>query len=320
MLETSARLLRLLSLFQSRRYWPGADLAARLDVTTRTLRRDVDKLRTLGYPIHSTSGLEGGYQLGNGSEMPPLLLEDDEAVAVAIALRSLAASGAVSGMEQASVGALAKMEQLLPKRLNRRVEALHSMVVMAVGQPSSVSAKVLSSVAAACRQNELLHFRYRSHDGTATTRDVEPYRLVYTGTHWYLLAWDSVREDWRTFRVDRIEDRLTAGRRFTPRELPAKDIAAYVKRRVWNAAPNHASIKLHAAASDVASNIPQYLGKLVPIDSRTCMFEVNTASFEHLAMHLGWLGVDFEVTAPPELVKHVRAVAARYRKATPAKG
>ena len=171
MLETSARLLRLLSLFQGRRCWSGADLAGRLEVTCRTLRRDVDKLRTLGYPIHSTSGAEGGYQLGAGAEMPPLLLDDDEAVAVALGLR-YAATGSVEGVEEASVRALLKIEQILPPRLGRRVAALQSVVVSPAGTGSAVEARTLSTIAGACRDREMLRFRYRDRAGTATARSV----------------------------------------------------------------------------------------------------------------------------------------------------
>ncbi|HEY3741637.1 MAG TPA: HTH domain-containing protein, partial [Bryobacteraceae bacterium] len=180
MIETSARLLRLLSLFQGRRYWTGADLSARLEITTRTVRRDVDKLRTLGYPIHSTAGLEGGYQLGAGVNMPPLLLDDNEAVAVAVGLQ-FAASGAIAGVEQASLQALVKIEQLMPPRLGRQVAALRAMIVRPEGPvngPAVVDARTLSIIAGACREHSLLHFRYRDHGGTSSTRAVEPHRIV----------------------------------------------------------------------------------------------------------------------------------------------
>src|SRR5580765_3874057 len=247
MLETSARLLRLLSLFQRRKYWSGTDLADRLAVTSRTLRRDVDKLRTLGYPIHSTSGVEGGYQLGAGSTMPPLLLDDEEAVAVALGLQC-AATGAIEAVEEASVHALAKIEQILPPRLGRRVAALKAMIVTMPGTQSAVSARALSTIAAACRDQETLRFRYRDYAGAASSRSVEPHRLVNTGRRWYLVAWDADRKDWRTFRVDRIQPRVINGLPFTPREPPARDLAAYVARGVWRAPPCRARIKLYATA------------------------------------------------------------------------
>jgi predicted DNA-binding transcriptional regulator YafY len=315
MLETSARLLRLLSLFQSRRYWPGPDLAARLEVTSRTLRRDVDKLRTLGYPIRSTSGAEGGYQLGAGSAMPPLLLDDEEAVAVALGLR-YAAAAAVEGVEEASVRALSKIEQILPPRLGRRVAALQTAVVLPARAGSSVNARTLSAIADACRGHQALRFRYRDHAGKASARSVEPHRLVSTGRRWYLVAWDSDRKDWRTFRVDRIQPRLTAGPRVAPREPPAQDLAAYVARGVWYAPRCRARIKLLAAAEVVAERLPPHMGLIEPIDEHSCFFEIGASTFESLAMHLSLLGVDFELSGPLELVEQVRRLSDRYRRAT----
>jgi predicted DNA-binding transcriptional regulator YafY len=316
MLETSARLLRLLSLFQGRRYWSGHDLSLRLEVTSRTLRRDVDKLRTLGYPIHSTSGAEGGYQLGAGSTMPPLLLDDDEAVAVALGLR-FAASGSVEGVEEASVRALSKIEQILPARLARRVAALQSVIVMPARMESAVGAKMLSVIAGACRDLEMLRFRYSDRGGVASARSVEPHRLVNTGRRWYLVAWDTDRADWRTFRVDRIQARVTTGSRFSPRNPPSADLAAYVTRGVW--APTcGARVKLFAAADVIAEHLPPGIGVLEPIDAQSCYFEICASSHERLAMHLVFLGVDFELNGPPELVEEVRRLAARYCKATQA--
>ena len=314
MLETSARLLRLLSLFQGRRYWSGPDLASRLEVTSRTLRRDVDKLRTLGYPIHSTSGAEGGYQLGAGATMPPLLLDDDEAVAVALGLRC-AATGTIEGIEEASVRALSKIEQILPPRLGRRVAALQAMIVTPPGTKSSVDARTLTVIAGACRDYETLRFRYSDHAGIPSTRSVEPHRLVNTGRRWYLVAWDSDRNDWRTFRVDRIRPRLTTGPCFAPRDSPARDLAAYVSQGVGYAPPCRARIKLLVAADVVASRLPPCVGLIEPIDEHSCFFDTGSSTFESLAMHLVLLGVDFELTEPAELVEEVRRITERYRRA-----
>jgi predicted DNA-binding transcriptional regulator YafY len=314
MLETSARLLRLLSLFQARRYWSGADLASRLEVTSRTLRRDVDKLRTLGYPIHSTSGAEGGYQLGAGSTMPPLLLDDEEAVAVALGLRS-AAAGNIRGAEEASVRALAKLEQILPARLGRRVAAMQTMIVTPPGAPSAVDARTLSTIVGACRDYETLRFRYRDHAGAASNRTAEPYRLVTSGQRWYLVAWDSDRNAWRTFRVDRIQSRVTTGPHFTPRDPPARDLAAYVARGAWSTWPCRARIKVLVAAKVAAGRIPSWVGLIESIDEASCVLETGATSFESLATHLSLLGVDFEVGDPPELVAEVRRLANRYQKA-----
>jgi predicted DNA-binding transcriptional regulator YafY len=314
MLETSARLLRLLSLFQGRRYWSGHDLSARLEVTSRTLRRDVDKLRTLGYPIHSTCGAEGGYQLGAGSTMPPLLLDDDEAVAVALGLR-YSAGGSVEGVEEASVRALTKIEQILPARLARRVAALQSVIVMPAKAESAVDARMLSVIAGACRDLEMLRFRYSDRGGIASTRAVEPHRLVNTGRRWYLVAWDTDRTAWRTFRVDRIQARVTIGSRFAPRDPPSADLAAWVSRGSW--APTcGARIKLFATAQTLAERLPPGIGVLEPIDGQSCFFEVGAPSYESLAMRLVFLGVDFALSGPPELEEEVRRLAERYRKAT----
>jgi predicted DNA-binding transcriptional regulator YafY len=314
MLETSARLLRLLSLFQGRRYWSGADLADRLEVTGRTLRRDVDKLRTLGYPIHSTSGTEGGYQLGAGTEMPPLLLDDEEAVAVALGLR-YAATGSIAGVEEASVRALLKIEQILPPRLGRRVAALQTVVVAPSGPGASVDARTLSTVAGACREHEMLRFRYRDKAGAASARSVEPHRLVNTWRRWYLVAWDTARKDWRTFRMDRMERCATAaGVSFVPREPPAPDLAAYVTQSGVNARCR-ARLKLFAAAATIAERLPPCIGLLEPIDEKSCFYETGASTYENLAMHLSLVGVDFEIIAPVELIEEVRRLAERYQRA-----
>jgi len=314
MLGTSARLLRLLSLFQGRRYWSGTELAERLEVTSRTLRRDVDKLRELGYPIQSTSGVEGGYQLGAGATMPPLLLDDDETVAVAIGLR-WAASSTVEGVEEASVRALAKIERILPPRLASRVAALQTVVVAPARGAKSVDARTLSAVAAACRDCESLRFRYEDHSGKTSARRVDPLRLVYTGRRWYLVAWDSDRSDWRTFRMDRMQGRVALGARFTQREPPARDLAAYVSRGVWNAPPCRARIRLMASAEAVSAHLPS-VATIEAVDEQSCIFEMGAATYASLAMQLVWMGVDFEVREPAELVEEVRRIGERFGKAS----
>ncbi|HEU0120483.1 MAG TPA: YafY family protein [Bryobacteraceae bacterium] len=314
MLETSARLLQLLSLFQSRRYWTGADLAGRLSVTPRTLRRDVDKLRTLGYPIHSCPGAEGGYQMGAGRDMPPLLLDDDEAVAVFIGLRQ-AASGGVEGVEEASVRALAKMEQILPPRLGRRVAALQSVVVTQPLPEKPVDAKTLTVLAGACRDQEALKFQYFDHAGTFSERTVEPYRLVHTGRRWYLVAWDVHREDWRTFRLDRIKSRPAAGARFAARPGPAGDLASFATEGYWRSIENcRARVKFQLPMEEALRRYPG--GIFTPVDTESCIWEASGTSFDRLAMHLGWMGVDFTVDGPPELLEAIGRLQDRYRRAT----
>src|SRR5215468_5749202 len=216
MLETSARLLRLLSLLQGRRDWTSAELATRLGVTTRTIRNDVGRLRGLGYPVDARAGVAGGYRLGTGGTLPPLLLDDEEAVAVAIGLRT-AAGGSVAGIEETSVRALAKLQQMLPARLRRRVSALGSYALPVPSPGPRVDPDVLTVIAAACRDHELLRFDYTAHSGAVSRRSVEPYRLVNDRRRWYLVAWDTDREGWRTFRADRIQLRTRPARALCPR-------------------------------------------------------------------------------------------------------
>ena len=315
MLETSARLLRLLSLFQAQRYWSGAELSERLEVTARTLRRDVDKLRSLGYPVNSTAGAGGGYQLGAGATLPPLLLEDEEVVAVAVGLRT-AASGTVSGIEVASVRALAKVQQVLPARLRRRIAALQSFIEPLAYAGPAVNADILALIAGACRDCEKLRFRYRAHDGAASQREVEPHRLVHTGRRWYLAAWDVDRNNWRTFRVDRIEQRPTTRQRFTPRKPPDGDFAAYVARSVsFGPYVYEARVVIHAPLEKVAEKIPPTAGKLEAIDDHTCLLHIGASSLDWLSMYLAMTRFEFEVREPPELIDQIRALAERFRRA-----
>ncbi|MFG1872842.1 helix-turn-helix transcriptional regulator [Micromonospora arborensis] len=315
MVETSVRLLRLLTLLQVRREWSGAELADRLAVTTRTVRSDVERLRVLGYRIESHPGVAGGYRLGAGSALPPLLLDDDEAVAVAVGLRA-AAGGSVTGIEETSLRALAKLEQSLPSRLRHRVDALRSATVSAAGGGPTVDADTLTAVSTAVHSRERLRFDYAGHDGTATVRDVEPYRLVYTGRRWYLLGWDTHRADWRTFRADRIRPRTPTGPRFTPREPPGGDAVAHVLRGVGSTAwPHPARVRLHASADRMAQRIPSTAGLLEAIDEQTCLLHTGGESLANLAAFLGTLEVDFDVLDPPELRAVIRDVAARFGRA-----
>lgn len=313
MLETSARLLRLLSLLQSRRDWAGADLADRLGVSPRTIRRDVDKLRDLGYPISATTGTAGGYRLGAGAQLPPLLLDDEEAVAVAVGLRTAAA---VTGIEETSVRALAKLEQVLPSHIRRRVNTLQTYTVPVPGSGPTVDAGVLTTLAAACRDHERLRFDYESHDGTSTVRTTEPHRLVAKGRRWYLVAWDIERADWRTFRADRIRPRIPAGPRFTPRELPSEDLADWVSRGTWGAAWRYdVRVLVHESRQDLIARVPAYIGDFEEVDEHSCVFSTGTESLETAATYLGLLGADFEVLEPPVLKAHLRTLSARFARA-----
>lgn len=309
MLETSARLLRLLSLLQAHREWTGADLADRLGVTPRTVRRDVDRLRELGYPVNASPGTGGGYQLGAGAELPPLLLDDDEAVAVAVGLRTGAGNG-VEGIGEASVRALAKLEQVLPSRLRRRVSALNEFTVpmLRVAERSTVDPSVLTELAAVCRDAERLRFGYRDHEGNVTRRTVEPHRLVCTERRWYLVAWDLEREDWRTFRADRIEPAPPHGPRFVPREPPAGDLAAYVSQGVSQRAyAARAVVRLKVSAEEAGRTIGPSSGALEPVDGQSCLLRTGAVSLDVLVIHLMLLGCEFEVVEPPELTDRIRA-------------
>lgn len=284
----------------------------------RTVRNDIDRLRELGYPVDATRGATGGYRLGAGAAMPPLLLEDEEAVAVTIALRT-AAQGAVPGTEETSLQALTKLEQVLPARLRRRVRALQSYTVaVPADRPApTVSADVLTTLVSACRDRERLRFDYLDHAGSPTCRVVEPYRAVNWGQRWYLVAWDVEREDWRTFRVDRIEPRTPTGPRFPPREPPGGDMAAYVSRRVSAAAwRHHARVTVHAPASAVAERINPAVGTVEALDADTCVLTTGADTVQTLAVHLGMLDFDFDVTEPAELVDHLRRLAERYARST----
>jgi predicted DNA-binding transcriptional regulator YafY len=315
MRETSARLLRLLSLLQSRRDWTSAELADRLGVTTRTIRNDVDRLRGLGYPVRGRPGVAGGYRLGAGGTLPPLLLDDEEAVAVAISLRT-AASGSIAGLEETAVRALAKLQQLLPARLRHRVSALGTHTLLTPARGPRVDPDVLTVIAGACRDHERLRFDYRAHSGAASRRTVEPYRLVNDRRRWYLAAWDVDRGDWRTFRADRIEPRPPTGPRFPPRPLPPDDqIAARLARDVGAAAWRYrARVIVHAPAAQVRDRLPIPV-RVEALDAARCAFEPGSDRPELLALYLGMLGADFEIVAAPELVAALRELAGRYQRA-----
>ncbi|MER7397322.1 YafY family protein [Streptomyces sp. NPDC000151] len=317
MLETSARLLRLLSLLQAHREWSGADLAGRLGVTPRTVRRDIERLRELGYPVHSAPGTAGGYQLGAGAELPPLLLDDEEAVAVAIGLRT-AAAGGVAGIEETSVRALAKLEQVLPARLRRRVSTLNDFTVPLVsGAGPRVDAAVLTELAAACRDSQQLRFEYATHDGTVSRRTVEPHRLVSAQRRWYLVAWDTGRADWRTFRADRITPTPPHGPRVAPRTPPAEDLAAYVSDGVSRAVyAVSATVLLHVPLAEAAQRISPMAGTLEAVDDRTCLLRTGAANPDALVVLLMMTGFDFEVREPLELLTYIREIRDRLSRAS----
>jgi predicted DNA-binding transcriptional regulator YafY len=312
---TSSRLLELLSLLQARRDWPGPELADRLEVSRRTVRRDVERLRELGYPVESLTGPAGGYRLRAGTAMPPLLLDDDEAIAIAVGLRT-AARASVAGIEETSVRALVKLEQVLPAPLRRRVEALGSATVAAPGGGPTVDPQHLTVIAGACLNNECLRFAYRSRDGTDSRREVEPRSLVNLGRRWYLVAWDRAREDWRSFRIDRLTRPASNGVRFKPRKLPARDAAAYVEQNIRGAPHRYeARLTLHASADEIAGRWPAHWGTIAAIDGRSCEFRAGDDDLGWLAVRIAMLGVDFDVHEPPELAEHLRTLGDRLTRA-----
>jgi predicted DNA-binding transcriptional regulator YafY len=315
MSQTSVRLLELLSLLQGRRDWPGSELAGRLEVSGRTVRRDIERLRQLGYPVDALTGPAGGYRLRAGSAMPPLLLDDEEAIAIAVGLRT-AAGASVAGIEEAAVRALVKLEQVLPTHLRRRVRALGSTTSTIPVVGPTVHPQYLAVIATACRDSECLRFGYRGRDGVDSRREVEPHSLVNHGRRWYLVAWDRHREGWRTFRIDRLTKPTSTGVSFTSRPLPARDPAAFVQQGITRA-PNRfeARVTLHAAAEEISGRMPGYFGAIEPIDAYTCEYRTSDDDLRWLAMRIAMLGVDFEVHEPPELLEHLRLLAVRLRRA-----
>ncbi|WP_205472429.1 YafY family protein [Nocardioides sp. SYSU D00038] len=320
MLETSARLLALLGLLQSRADWTGAELARRLDVTDRTVRKDVDRLRALGYPVEAVRGPGGHYRLGVGSRLPPLLLDEDEAVAVVVGLRS---GTAMPGIEEISAQALAKLEHVLPDRLRRRVDAVREAVTAGPENTDTnvedpvVDPALVAEVAAAVRDREELRFDQRVGD-RVTRHQVEPYRLVSWQRRWWVVGRDAATDTWAPYRLDLMELRRPGGRRFAPRPLPGEDYTAFVLREVAHAGWTvHARIAVDAPAEEVMARINPAVGVVETVDDGHCVLVTGADSVEMIAVYIGLLGLDFHVTDPPELVEQVRAVGERYRNAVP---
>jgi predicted DNA-binding transcriptional regulator YafY len=315
--DTPARLLQLLSLLQTPREWPGGELAERLRVSRRTVRRDVDRLRELGYPVQATKGADGGYRLVAGKAMPPLVLDDEEAVAIAVGLRA-GAGHAVEGVEEASVRALAKLEQVLPSRLRHRVSTLQAATTpLTSGDGASIAPETLTVMASAVAGRERLRFAYRAGDGTGSRRVAEPYRLVSTGRRWYLVAYDLEREDWRTFRVDRVSEPFATGVRFAPRELPTGSAAEYLRQSVWGRQETYTFSATFAAPADfVAARLPAWLGAPEPIDEDRCRLRGTAGdSVEWMAVRLAMVDCEFTVEEPEELVRCVRELGGRLVRA-----
>lgn len=310
-MESSAsRLLHLLSLFTARPAWNASELAERLGVTTRTVRRDISALRDLGYPVESDAGRTGGYRLGAGGRLPPLLLTDDEAVAVAIGLRVAAEHGAADDGD-ATVRAMGKLEQVLPPTLRERVAALHGStdLVERRGVPA-VDPSVLLTLAAGSSRHERVTFTHRADGGEPTSRRVEPYRLVNVLRRWYAVVWDLDRRDWRTFRVDRISDAELTGHTFEPTEPPdatsmvVAGIAAYPY-------DIQAEVVLHAPIDVARDDVPATVGVLEALDDQRTRLIIGADDCDWLARFLAGLACGFEIVSPPELVTAVRELGKR---------
>ena len=317
MANTCSRTLRLLSLLQTHRHWPGEELADRLEVSVRTLRRDIDRLRELGYPVEASRGVDGGYRLAAGATLPPLVIDDDEAVAIAVGMQA-AAQGAVAGIEEAAVRALTKVAQVMTPRLRRRVDALR-----AVSEPWSWGASTtpaldpaaLIAVAQACRDTERLEFGYTARTGDPSQRLVEPHRLVPVGRRWYLVAYDLVRHDWRSFRLDRLTEPRTIGVRFHARELPATDAAAFVRAGIETQPTSHTvEVRVHAPAPVVEARIGRW-ATVEPLDDGHCLLRMTADSFDWPLLALGSIGAEFTVLAPAGMVEQLREWGARFGRA-----
>ncbi|MFJ9850354.1 helix-turn-helix transcriptional regulator [Streptomyces sp. NPDC101150] len=314
--DMTARMLRLLSLLQTRREWSGADLAERLAVTVRTVRRDIDRLRELGYPVDSARGHAGGYRLAPGTDLPPLLLDDDEAVAIAVALRT--AAGGLAGIEETALRALAKLEQVLPRRLRGQVTALQTSLAGITWEARGPRADpaLLATLAVACRDHEILTFGYTTRRGTTAARRAEPCHLVASGDLWYLLAHDTDRDDWRLFRLDRITDPTPTGRRVPPRPVPGDDPAAFVAQRI-SAAPTRyrAVATVHAPADHIRARTRGLATRLRPTDDHTCTVDASDDSLPRIAQTLACLDTDYTLDADPDVLDHLRSSAHRTLRA-----
>ncbi len=318
-MDPTARALLLLSLLQTHKFWSGTDLATRLGTSARTLRRDVERLRELGYQVDATPGPSGGYRLAQGAHLPPLLLDDDEAVAIAVGLRA-AAGASVEGIEDTSVRALAKLEQVLPDHLRRRVNGVHTHVASLEWADAgpTVDAGGLAVLALACRDREQVYFDYRSRDGAGTARLVEPHRLVSTGRRWYLVAWDVRRDDWRTFRLDRLHRPRLGGVRFEPRPPPGGDAATFVAESI-KAMPSafSASFVVNGPAAVVARTLRSTGAEIEGVTADTSRVRVRSDSEERLVVVAAIAATAFELTEvePPTLRVRIGTVAGRLDRA-----
>ncbi|MCV7227498.1 helix-turn-helix transcriptional regulator [Mycolicibacterium komossense] len=311
---TTSRVLQLLGLLQSRRVWTGEELAERLGVTGRSVRRDIERLRDLGYPVSASKGHGGGYQLGAGAALPPLLLDADEAVAMAVCLR-LAAGGSVAGVGESALRALSKLDQVMPARLRSQVAAVHDATVTLTPYPNNpVDPDVLMTLARACRDHEHIATGYTDLRGNVTQRRLEPYQLVTTGRRWYLLAYDRDREDWRSLRLDRMSEVLARGTTFSAREAP--DAAAYISRSISSSPYRYiAQVRYHASAEFVAQHFSPAAATIEADGPEACLVTAGADDPQQLALYLAMVGCDFDIIGPPEVIAGAQSMAERLRRA-----
>ncbi|WP_298751609.1 YafY family protein [uncultured Serinicoccus sp.] len=309
MTDPTTRVLRLLGLFQTRALWTSEELAERLGVTTRSIRRDIDRLRELGYPVRASSGTGGGYQLGAGGSLPPLLLAEDEAVAIAVCLR-LAAGGTVAGVADSAVRILAKLDQVMPARARDQVSAIHDTLVT-VGRPAAVvDPAILMAASRACRDRLRATLRYVARDGAESTRRIEPASLVAVSYRWYLLAFDLDRDDWRSFRLDRVRELAVGTLRGAVREVP--DPATYITRSVTRSPYRFvATARVRMPLTDLADRVSPLAGEIRDLGDGWCELVTGGESLDYLVVELMMLGAEVEVLDPPELVEHLRTVLDR---------
>jgi predicted DNA-binding transcriptional regulator YafY len=307
-LDASARLLRLLTLLQARPTWSGVDLADRLEITPRTLRRDVDRLRSLGYPVESTAGAAGGYKLGEGASLPPLHLDEEEATAVFVGLYTAAGTGVA---DTAALRALSKLERVLPARVKRRLATLRASVLKLADRTPAISLADVATLAVACSERLVTRFAYAGQGGP-TDREVEPLRIVHVGRRWYLVGWDVPKQAWRTFRVDRIRQPETTKERFAARNPPENDLVRYVTESLSQSPYKYrAKVLLHSPAEPLREHVTAYEGMLTRVSEDRCILQTGARSLEAVALFVAMLGVDFEVIEPVELVLATKQLCAR---------
>ncbi len=319
MSDPTARTLSLLSLLQTHRMWRGADLAGELGVSERTVRRDVDRLRGLGYPVDAEPGVDGGYRLAVGAHLPPLLVTDDEAIALTVGLRATALS-AIEGIENSSVALMTKLDDILPDRLRRQIDALQQSVEIMTwsNDGAVVRANDLTVLSQGCRDSEEVRFAYQRRDGDESHRLVQPHQLVAAGRRWYLVAWDVRRSDWRTFRVDRMSEPALAGARFERRPLPAVDAATFVREGMRSMVAGHRAVIVVTASIEEIATLGHWIaGDPTPTDDGRIQLTITADEPVHVASTIAYVATRFDVEIEDAPVEVRRIVEDTSRRLAP---